>query len=98
MEALREIITNSVMHRDYSNVYSQFKVYDDRVEFWNPGSLPYDLSEDQLRETHLSRPRNILISEIFFLANLVEGWGQGTLKVITECKDGGLPEPTFKNT
>jgi len=39
--AVREAITNAVCHRDYSATSMvQVLIYDDRLEVWNPGTLP----------------------------------------------------------
>jgi len=96
LEALRETVINAVCHRDYlDSANTQIKIYDDHILVWNPGRLPPDLSLDQLKTDHPSRPHNGLIAEAFFYAGYIEKWGGGTLKVIRECIDSGLPEPEF---
>ncbi len=48
-EAIREIIVNAVVHRDYdSNASVQIDVFADRVEIMNPGRLPDELTIDDL--------------------------------------------------
>lgn len=40
LDALREIIINAIVHRDYSNSSdSVIKIFDDKIEFFNPGRL-----------------------------------------------------------
>lgn len=96
LEALRETVINAVCHRDYvDSANTQIRIYDDHILIWNPGRLPPDLSLDQLKTDHPSRPHNRLIAEAFFYAGYIEKWGGGTLKVIRECADSGLPEPEF---
>ena len=95
LEALREIILNAIVHKDYTGAPIQIKVYDDRIIVWNEGTLPEDLNIEDLKKDHPSKPRNQLIAEIFFKGGLIEAWGRGTLKVIEECKRNGLPEPKF---
>ncbi|MGH8067568.1 MAG: ATP-binding protein [Candidatus Entotheonellia bacterium] len=66
-----------------------------RLEVWNPGLLPSELSVEALRRTHRSVPRNRLIAHAFFLIKLIEQWGTGTLRMIAVCWEAGLPEPEF---
>ena len=41
MEAIREIVINMIVHRDYrSSSDSIVKIFDDKIEFYNPGRLP----------------------------------------------------------
>lgn len=94
--ALRETAINAVCHRDYlDSANTQIRIYDNHILIWNPGKLPPDLSLEQLKTDHPSRPHNRLIAEVFFYAGYIEKWGGGTLKVIRECVDSGLPEPEF---
>ena len=43
-EAIREVILNAIVHRDYMGAPIQISVYDDKLIVWNEGSLPNDLS------------------------------------------------------
>jgi ATP-dependent DNA helicase RecG len=94
--AVREAIVNAVCHRDYTasgNV--QIRIYDDRLEVWNPGGLPHDLSLEALYHQHHSHPRNKRLAEALFRAGLIEAWGTGTLRIIRAYTEQGLPAPTF---
>ncbi len=95
--ALREALVNAFCHRDYSIAGSavSLAIYDDRLEIWSDGSLPFGLSVDDLKRDHLSRPRNPLIAEIFYRRGLVERWGRGTQKIVELCIQAGHPEPEF---
>jgi ATP-dependent DNA helicase RecG len=95
--ALREALVNAVCHRDYSLAGGAVSVaiFDDRLEIWSDGTLPFGISVDQLRRDHLSRPRNPLISEVFYRRGLVERWGRGTQRIIELCVQAGHPEPDF---
>lgn len=84
--ALREAILNSIVNKDYTGTFIQLSVYDDKLILWNPGSLPNDLSIEQLRLKHPFRPRNKNIAEIFFKAGYIEAWGRGIVKMIEACK------------
>jgi predicted HTH transcriptional regulator len=72
-------------------------VFADRIEVWNPGGLPEDLTVDQLHGPHPSVPRNRLLCEPLFLAHYIERAGTGTLDMIRLCAESGLPEPEFLN-
>lgn len=95
--ALREAVLNAIVHRDYAdNGTIQLSVYNDRMILWNPGTLPYDLTIDQLKSKHPSRPRNKNIAEIFFRAGYIESWGRGIDRILQAFDDAGLPEPIFE--
>jgi predicted HTH transcriptional regulator len=95
-EVIREAIVNAVAHRDYtSNGSVQVMVFADRVEIWNPGSLPPSLSLAQLRQPHGSIPANPLLAEPLYLAQYIERLGTGTADMIRRCREAGLPEPVF---
>ncbi len=96
-EAIREIIVNAVAHRDYtSNAAIQVSVFADRVEVWNPGSLPRGLRPDDLAKPHSSEPANPLIARPLYLAHYIENLGTGTLDVIRHCRESDLPVPQFE--
>jgi|GEM_PF-1776012 len=46
-------------------------------------------------EEHPSIPFNPDIAAAFFRAGLIEAWGRGTLKIVRECREAGLPAPIF---
>ena len=95
-KAVRESLLNAIIHRDYFGPPVQISIYDDKFMVWNPGSLPEELTIDDLRVKHASYPRNSIIADVFFKAGLIETWGRGTIKIIEECKKAGLPEPKFE--
>jgi ATP-dependent DNA helicase RecG len=96
LEALREAVTNALCHREYRDPGNvQVRIFDDRLEVWNPGTLPPELSLEALRHTHRSVPRNRLIAHALFLIKFIEQWGTGTLRMIAVCREAGLPEPEF---
>jgi ATP-dependent DNA helicase RecG len=95
-EAIREIILNAIVHRDYMGAPIQISVYDDKLIVWNEGSLPEDLTFEDLKKKHSSRPHNPILASTFFKGGLIEAWGRGTIKIINECKKAGLPEPIIE--
>jgi hypothetical protein len=95
--AIHEALVNAVAHRDYtSRAAVQVMVFVDRVEVWNPGALPPDLTPESLKAEHPSIPRNPLIAHPLYLTHYIEKAGTGTLDMITYCKAAGLPEPFFE--
>jgi len=98
-KAIREALANALAHRDYESPSKvQVRIFDDRMEFWNPGRLPEGWTVEKLKEEHESKPSNPLIFKAFFWIRYVEEVGTGTNKIIKWCKDWGLPEPEFKFT
>jgi ATP-dependent DNA helicase RecG len=95
-EAIREVILNAIVHRDYMGAPIQISVYDDKLIVWNEGSLPKDLTFEDLKRKHSSRPHNPILASAFFKGGLIEAWGRGTIKIINECKKAGLPEPIIE--
>ena len=95
-EALREAIINALIHRDYSGTSQiQIRVYPDKLMIMNEGKLPPEVPVEKLKTNHLSIPRNTLLAEIFYYAGFVESWGHGTIKIVDNCIEQGLPEPDF---
>ncbi|MCE3237374.1 MAG: putative transcriptional regulator [Gammaproteobacteria bacterium] len=96
--ALREALINAIIHRDYVNRSASISlaIYDDRLELWNVGILPPELKIEDLKKPHESHPRNEEIATIFYERGLVEGWGTGTLRMISYCQKNGTPEPEFQ--
>lgn len=95
-EAIREALLNAIAHKDYSGgVPIQMSVYNDKLMIWNEGQLPENWTVKNLLEKHASRPYNPDIANAFFRSGYIESWGRGTIKIISECKKAGLPEPVF---
>lgn len=95
-EAVTEAIVNAVVHRDYrSNASVQVMLFKDRLEVWNPGSLPYGLNTEKLRYAHSSVPVNPILAHPAYLAGYIEEMGTGTSDIIDKCLDMGLEAPEF---
>ena len=94
--ALREAVLNAVAHRDYGNSAPiQVRVYDDRIELWNPGSLPPDWTVDKLMGAHASAPQNPGLANPFFRAGMVEAWGRGIAHIVETCQAAGTADPKW---
>lgn len=95
-EAIREIIVNAVVHRDYnSNASVQIDIFADRVEIMSPGGLPEELTVDDLIKEHLSVPVNPFLARPFYLVGYINQLGYGTQNVVKWCRRAGLPDPKF---
>ena len=96
-DALREAVINAVCHRDYESTANvQVRIFDDRLEIWNPGLLPDNISIEELKKEHPSVPRNELIARCFYMIKYIEQWGTGTNRIVRLCKEAGIKEPVFK--
>ncbi len=93
--AVREVLLNALVHRDYMSSFIQVRIYDDKFWVWNAGKLPEDISLDSLRVVHSSHPRNPLIADVCFKGGYIDSWGRGTLKIINACREAELPEPSI---
>ncbi|NCB28116.1 MAG: transcriptional regulator, partial [Bacteroidia bacterium] len=94
--ALREMLLNALVHRNYMGSMTQLKVMDDRLSLWNAGTLPVELSVEKLFLLHESYPRNPLIADICYKSGFIDSWGRGIEKIMDTCKQAGLPEPIFE--
>lgn len=55
-ETLHEIITNAVLHRDYSHpTDTQIRIYDDRIEVESPGRLPGHITSENILDEQFAR-------------------------------------------
>lgn len=96
-EALKEILVNAVIHRDYSlNDDVHVKVYDNRIEILSPGKLPGYMTIENLYEERFSRNPN-LVRLLHRLPNPVNhDIGEGLDTAKNELKKAGLVEPKFE--
>ena len=95
-EVVREAIVNAVAHRDYTcNGSIQVMLFSDRLEVWNPGTLPPTLTLERLRQPHGSVPGNPLLAESLYLTKYIERMGTGVGDMIERCRNAGLLEPEF---
>jgi len=96
LEVVREAVVNAVAHRDYtSNGSVQVMLFADRLEVWNPGTLPPPLTIEKLRRPHASVPGNPLLAEPLYLTKYIERMGTGIGDMIKRCRKAGLREPAF---
>ena len=94
--AVREMILNALVHRNYMGAPTQIRLYDDNFSIWNDGNLPEGITEEDLKKVHRSKPRNPLIADVCFRGGYIDSWGRGTIKIIESCNEAGLPEPVLR--
>ena len=96
VQAVTEAIVNAIVHRDYSSTGSvQVMLFRDRLEIWNPGTLPKGLTVEKLKQPHRSMPTNPLLAHPVYLAGYIEQVGTGTTDLSNRCVKHGLLQPTF---
>lgn len=96
LAAIREMLLNALVHRNYMGAPIQIRVYDDKISIWNEGSLPAGLTLAALKRSHSSRPRNPIIADVAFKGGYIDAWGRGTIKILDTCKEAELPEPEMQ--
>lgn len=76
LTAIREALVNMLMHADhFSMAKSRIRIFDDYIEFYNPGGLPKPFEE--IKSKDLSLPRNPIIAKLFRMVRLAENAGYG---------------------
>lgn len=94
MDAVREALINMIAHRDYlSRDACQVNIHPDRIEFINPGTLPYGLSLASLGSHAVHR--NPLIYDLLRDLEMMEGVGTGIAKMRELAHREGLPPVEF---
>ncbi len=97
LKVVREAALNLLAHRTWwgeARVPS-VNIFDDRVEFMNPGAFPPGTEpKDFLKRPH-SEPVNEKIATALFKGGEMEGWGRGIPDIYDLCKEAGMPEPEF---
>ncbi len=95
--AIREVLTNALVHADYSihGMNPRVAIFSDRLEIENPGMLPfgYTLEEFIAGVSHI---RNKVIARVFRELHLMEEWGTGYRRITEACHAGGYPNPVWE--
>ena len=94
--ALREMLLNALIHRNYMGAPTQLRVYDNKLTLWNHGMLPEGITLDKLTKNHSSYPRNPILAEACFRGGFIDSWGSGIMKILDSCKMAGLPTPMIE--
>lgn len=101
-DALREAISNMLIHRDYSQlktgVYSIITVYKDRIEFRNVGNLYGSNTLELLKTRKAMEVRNETIVKLLeTLGGIIENRHTGISTMQDKMKEANLPNPIFTN-
>ncbi len=94
--ALRELVANALIHQDFSITGSgpMVEVFEDRIEFTNPGSLLPGKRVDRLIGT-TPESRNEGLASAFRRYRICEERGTGFQKVVASIELFGLPPVVF---
>jgi ATP-dependent DNA helicase RecG len=94
-DAVRELLSNAVCHRDYRLRHEQVTVhlYDDSLEIVSPGGLPAFLSTRTLLAARYRR--NPCLTNILAEWGYVRGTGGGVWRVLRAMDGCGAPPPEF---
>lgn len=86
--ALREVIRNAIIHRDYALTGKDIKiaVFDDKIEITSPGNLLPTVDFNQM-ESGQSDIRNKVLAPIFKKLGIIEQWGNGLKLISNELKE-----------
>lgn len=86
LPALREIVLNTIIHRDYTNPMDvQIKIFDQKITFFSPGELYGKQTIEALRgDDYQAYTRNKLIAEAFYLTGDIEKYGTGYTRIRSE--------------
>ena len=86
LPAIREIVLNSIIHRQYTSpIDIQIKVFDNQIMFYNPGTLYGGLKIEELKTgRYAAHTRNKLIAEAFYLVGEIEKYGSGFKRITDE--------------
>ncbi len=93
IEAIREVLINAVVHRNY-HIASPTKIaiYDNRVEVFSPGSFPGPLNSQNL-VMGFSYFRNTAIAKVFREMGYMEKMGTGFKILFESYAKEGLAKP-----
>jgi len=77
LPAIRELLLNAIVHRDYTNPTDVIiKIFDEKIEITNPGRLMGDLTIEKIKScNYISQHRNKLLTETFYLTGDIEKYG-----------------------
>ena len=95
--ALREALTNAVVHRDYSmDADTLVSVFDDGITIASYGGLKRGLGLDDLL-IGISSPRNPKLASVFYRLGFIESYGTGIPRMMDDYRNA-LTKPAFELT
>ena len=98
--ALREILLNALIHRDYS-IHTELtpitiRIFTDRIEVENPGGLYGRITIDDLGKS-IADTRNPFIAKAMEITGEAENRFSGIPIIRRSMQDNKLPPPVFEN-
>ena len=90
--AIRELIVNAVVHRQYINPHAasiQVALYDTHLDIVSPGGLPHGMTVKMMEEGH-SRARNKALALACRYMRIIEEWGSGIPRIQKMLSAAGL--------
>lgn len=96
-ETLHEILTNSVLHRDYSIKDDiHIRIFDDRVEVQSPGRLPANITTENILDERFARNGALVRILNKFPNPPNKDVGEGLNTAFIKMKELGLKDPVIK--
>lgn len=85
--AIREVIRNAIIHRDYSLTGKDIKIaiFDDKVEITSPGKLLPTVDFNAM-DAGQSDVRNKVLAPVFKRLGIIEQWGNGLQLIADDLK------------
>lgn len=95
-ETLHEILTNAVLHRDYSIKDDiHIRIFDNRIEVQSPGRLPAHITVKNILDERFARNGTIVRIINKFPNPPNKDVGEGLNTAFAKMRDIGLKNPTF---
>ena len=96
LEAIRELLLNTLIHRDYQSPTDvQIKIFDNSISFFNPSGLYGNITiEDLQTDKYRASTRNKQLAEAFYLTKDIEKYGSGFFRIRKNIAD--YPTMTFE--
>lgn len=96
---LRELVVNSIIHRDYTkNGKNEIRIYRDRLEIESQGRLPNTLTIEKIKSGQ-KYPRNPILVQFAQDLGLMEHKGLGIRKIVLDrLQKDGFREPELVET
>ncbi|MDX2078542.1 MAG: ATP-binding protein [bacterium] len=97
LEALRQLVINALLHRDYETSYSPVRVvwFDDRIEIVSPGGLEGTVNKENFGQPYATYYRNPNLATVMKTLKHVEQFGSGIRIARRLLQENGNPEPEF---
>ena len=96
-EALHEIVTNAVLHRDYALADDvHIRIFDNRIEVQSPGKLPAHITTENILEERFARNGSVVRILNKFPNPPNKDVGEGLNTAFSAMHKLGLKEPTIE--